>query len=216
MRLFGIDAGFCTTGFSVVDFDESQPTFSSGVLHAECFIPERPNKLTASKTLSDVTRVEQTTLRLIDLCLRYLPDVVVVELPTGGAKSSGAMRGMAYATAMTCAALFALKKLTPIWTPEFEFITPNANKKGATGLRVWNVEVAQGKWEVFVAVKAIWPNVNWPVKRGKRAAEYDDAKCWAIADSLACVATYLRRKGVTLPEVTPATLLPQQPSQTCL
>lgn len=192
-RIFGVDAGLGAPGFSVIDFKSLS---STSVLLAECFIPSC--KKTGSKTTFDRERIEQITGRIFQIVLALRPNIIVAELPTGGSKSGAALRGMAFATAMTATAIKALQVLRPeiMESVEICYITPNQNKKGATGKIKWDVEIEQGKWEVMQAVKAIWPSVQWPMKK-KRGLDHlvlDDTKCWGISDSLACCATWLREK----------------------
>jgi Holliday junction resolvasome RuvABC endonuclease subunit len=195
MTILGIDAGLTAPGFAVVA--RNCDNLTGDVLMAECFIPKHDKNL-ARKTDRDADRIRQIVSKIFELVYVYKPTVIVAELPTGGSKSGAAARGMAYSVAMTVSALCAVTRFIP--TPiEIVYITPMENKKGSTGKVKWDVETDQGKWEVLQAVKAIWPNVIWPQKR--KSIEIDDAKCWAIADALSTIATYLRRKGVKLEPV---------------
>lgn len=205
--IIGIDAGLTSPGVSVIETAETNPTGS--VLLSECFIPEMNRRdakgkiIKVKKTEQDTYRIGQIVRHILDICKKYNPEIIVVELPTGGARSAKAIRGMAFSTAMTVAALEALEYYRK-GDPDFIlakviYITPMANKKGGSGHLKWNIPIEQGKWEVMNGVKAIWPDVQWPMKRN-RPTEYDDGKCWAMADSLSCIATYLRRQGV-LPEL---------------
>jgi hypothetical protein len=208
MVIYGIDAGLTAPGFAVVETSEEKPI--GEIRHVECFIPEwklndKGRKAQIRKTDQDSWRIRQIVKRMFELAIQYKPDVIIAELPTGGAQSGGAIRGMAFSTAMTVAFLESLETFKDYylnvhnknWPTEVVTITPIENKKGSTGRLKWDVPIEQGKWEIMTAVDKIWPGIEWPRKK-RLKTEYDDGLCWGMADSLSCVATYLRRKG-TLP-----------------
>lgn len=199
-KIIGWDTGLTSPGIAVVKITDLKPI--GDVLMAECFQPKFPED-TATNTESATYRIAQITERIIHLCDLYEPHVIVAELPTGGAKSSSAVRGMAFSTATTAATLTAVvhyrRKAGMTVIPEIVYITPNANKKGSTGLKTWNIPPELSKSEVMTAVANIWPGIAWPRKKNRKGietADLDDSKCWAISDSLSCIATYLRRQGV--------------------
>lgn len=201
MIIMGVDAGLTAPGFAIVETSATCPL--GKVLVAECFIPtvKRGRNIGGKvfklrKTDFDAERICQITGRMFDLALQYKPEAIIAELPTGGAKSGAAIRGMAFSTAMTVSFTQALKSLVPNagWPTTVEFITPIDNKKGSTGMAKWDVETEQGKWCVFNAVSRIWPYCKWPHKK-THPTEIDDGKAWAMADGLSCIATYLRKTG---------------------
>jgi hypothetical protein len=204
MIIFGIDAGLTAPGFAVVETSDKNET--GKVLLAECFIPEWKKDANGKvaklkKTEHDAWRIGQIVRRMLYITEEYKPEVIVAELPTGGAKSGGAIRGMAYSTAMTVSTIEAMLfygKNPTHWINEIVYISPLENKKGGTGQLKWHADENQGKWDVFVAITKIWPDVKWPMKK-KPKTEHDDAKCWAIADALSCVATFLRKYAKSLP-----------------
>lgn len=193
--ILGIDAGFTSMGIAVCDTDLN---FTC----AECFIPDvkriekvklekKTKKITLSQTEFDTQRIYKISSRIIEVITDYRPDIVIVELPTGGAKSAGAIKGMAMSTALTCATLNVIKH-SGIHNFELVRITPIQNKKGATGLDKWHGEGHdEDKWLIFQHVNKQWPNIPWP-KKARNPEEYDDAKCWAMADALSCIMTWAR------------------------
>lgn len=196
--IFGIDAGLTAPGFAVVDLS----TGGYGtVLLAECFIPDVSGE---GKTVTDFNaqRIGCIVNRILAIYLRYKPGVVVAELPTGGSKSGQAARGMAFSVAMTVSALASIKTLTG---DRFQvcYITPHQNKKGAaSGGKVVRDE-GQSKWEVLTQMQEIW-KIDWPHKKRKSLRhELDDGKCFAIADALSTIATYLRRDAKLLTGLAP-------------
>lgn len=207
MIIMGVDAGLVAPGIAIVSTSDEKPVGS--ILLAECFQPEwkmdkTGHKADIRKTDQDAWRIRQIVNKLLTVANQFKPDVIVAELPTGGAKSSSAIRGMAYSTSMTIAFLEALQfynkdtLIYPIvkdWPSEVVCITPNENKKGGTGKLKWDVDIEQGKWEIMVAIGKIWPDFKWPVKKNK-PLEVDDGKAWAAADALSCIATYLRRNKI--------------------
>ena len=200
MVIYGIDAGLTSPGFAIVETSEDKPI--GEIKHAECFIPEwkeaekdvKGRKIHIRKTDQDSWRIAQIFNRMDAIAKQFKPDVIIAELPTGGAQSGGAIRGMAFSTAMTVCFLEAIKTDNSIWPTEIITITPIENKKGGTGRLVWDIPIEQGKWEVFTAIDKIWPGYKWPMKK-RHKTEYDDGVCWAMADALSCIATYLRRNG---------------------
>jgi Holliday junction resolvasome RuvABC endonuclease subunit len=199
MRIMGLDAGLTAPGFAVVE--TSEENLVGKIIHTECFIPEW-DKSILKKTEQDVWRVSQIVKRVWTIVRQLDVNTIVAELPTGGAKSAGAIKGMAYSTSMTATAIEALKFFEPNRIMEVVFITPLENKKGGTGKKKWDIEIEQGKWEIMSSIRGIWPEVDtlWPKKK-KKPQEVDDGLCWAISDALSCIATYLRKRGVSLPSL---------------
>jgi hypothetical protein len=211
MTIFGLDAGFCAPGLAIVHW----PTTGWGTpTAAECFIPKQLKD--TSKTCNDVHRISQIALKLDLYITNYCPDVIVVELPTGGARSAAAIKGMAFTTGSTAAALAIIldhRKRAGEKVPELVYITPNQNKKGSLNLpKLPTGDEKVDKWDILRAVDAIWPgHIAWPKKKN---GKMDDAKCWAIADALSCVATYIRPK-LKLPESAAGHLAPAAPGAKC-
>lgn len=175
----GIDSGYVAPGFVVIDWPT---TGLSHIKHAECF---RTKGLTGKqrkhrkvyKSHDDARRCIEVSDRIELLVRHHRPDAAVVELPSAGAKSAGAIKGMALGAATTIVTLHRLG------VPA-HYITPGANKAGSTTDRE-----AQ-KDAVLAAVKTQWPDfVDWP--RMKRKDAPDLSSCWAIADAASCVLTHL-------------------------
>ena len=195
MIIMGVDAGLTSPGFSIVDLATNTP------VHYECFIPEMPDS--GRKTEKDAGRIGQIVTRMLNLIQQHRPEVIVAELPHGGAKSAAAIKGMAFSTSMTVAALTAfnwgwLRHGWQVDPPKIVYITPTQNKKGALGVaKLPRGEDQIDKWDIYRAVKDRWPTVVWPLKlRGPNKGQLDDGKVWAIADALACVMTYQLQVGV--------------------
>lgn len=196
MIIFGIDAGLTGPGLAVASVTNT----TKKVLHAECFIPSDYHTI---KRVSeqDFNRVQQIVRHTWSLCHRFQPHVVIIELPTGGAKSAGAIRGMAYSISMNAAIVEGLPNF--LQKPAIiELITPLENKKGGTNVTKWKVPIEQGKWEIVAAMTNQWPGVNWPRKK-RNPVEYDDAKAWAIADALSCISTFLLKHPAILSDEAP-------------
>jgi Holliday junction resolvasome RuvABC endonuclease subunit len=192
MICFGWDTGLCLPGLALV---ETAPTSKFGkVIHAEAFQPKAINTEDKYKSAIDAERISQILIRVWKLVDEYKPDVIVAELPTGGAKSASAIRGMAYSTSSATSIISALRYFKPSYTFQYVPITPLQNKKGSNldyKRSRGKEDSEQSKWEVLSSVSKIWPDFEFPKKK-KNPTELDDAKAWAIADSLSCILTYLR------------------------
>ena len=194
----GIDAGLTSPGFSVVETSAEFPV--GKVVLSECFVPKwimaaNGKVAKVGKTKQDAYRIGQITRRLLDIVKKHSPDVIIAELPTGGAKSGAAIRGMAFSTAMTVAALEAVAYYDQAGEPKkVVYISPIDNKKGSTGKKTWDVAPEQSKLAVYKSIDAIWPGIAWPMQKRKKT-NLDLGPCFAMADSLSCIATYLRGIG---------------------
>lgn len=213
-KIMGIDAGLTGPGLAVVEVTATRP--SGLVLLAECFRPKIEDPTSLSTTLFDAARCAQIASYIAQMIATYKPDVIVCEFPTGGAKSSAAIKGMAMATAMTSAII----ALSAAQGCQLIAITPMQNKKGSAGPAKKSKseqDSEQSKWNVLAAVNLAWPGLPWPRKR-RKPEELDDAVCWTMADALSCVLTYLRMpeaertrrlaENTALLSRTPAEMLP--------
>ena len=195
----GIDAGYAMPGLSVAEVICEEGVWKPGkFIHAEGFICEAKStkeKLLALKKLpqtqQDVIIVRDTTRAILQLIRRWCPRHIVCELPTGGAKSSSAIKGMAMATAMTTAIVEAGLHLEGVSEYEICMITPMQNKKGSTGVKVWKGgEYDHDKWLLWEAVDKAWPGIPWPMKKRKSLRHLkDEGPCWAMSDALSCILT---------------------------
>lgn len=185
--VMGIDAGLTSPGVAVVRC--GSVAAYGDIVMAECFRPS-VDRQRLSTSMFDAARCAQIVRYIAGLIRLHQPDVIVIELPTGGARSAAAIKGMAMSTAMT-SALVALVRPT---ATAVVVITPLQNKKGSTGEKARSMSKAdseQSKWNVLAAVNQAWPGLGWPRKK-RKPAELDDAVCWAMADALSCVLTYLK------------------------
>lgn len=169
MRIFGIDAGFTAAGFAVVE--TSQGPYGK-ILHAECYQTARtPPKKRKSVTEDDARRIVELVSRMQWIASQFSPDAIVMELPTGGARGAGAIKGMAFSTGTTITAAHFLKI-------PFAIINPFQNKVASTG------KTHGDKAEVMRSAEACWPGIVWPkLKNGK----IDYVRSEAIADALSCI-----------------------------
>ena len=175
---FGIDCGFAAPGFCIVDAG----TGYGRVLFGECFrtkglTKQQRNKQDVYKSHDDARRCIAVSDEIVRIADVYKPDMAIIELPSAGAKSATAIKGMALGAATTVVTLHRLG--IPV-----HYITPGANKKGSTADR--NAE----KNEVLAAVRKAWPTfIGWPKLKRKDALDLNE--CWAIADALSTVMTHL-------------------------
>ncbi len=191
--IFGIDAGLTAPGFAIVRRQTDRPDDFGAVLHAECFLPDAER--VGSKSTYDADRIAQIVTRIVELSDQYAVSRFACELPTGGAKSSAAVRGMAFSTAMSVSAITCIRLARP--TVSVQYVTPIQSKKASSGIGARHTDADQGKWDVFQAVNAVWRYEDWPKKRRKSHQHLlDDSRCWAIADALSAILTDLKlRQG---------------------
>lgn len=180
MKILGVDCGWLAPGFAVVESD------SRSVVHAECFqttglTAKQRSKLDVYKSEDDARRMIEISTRIKKIANDFQPDLAVLELPTGGGKSSNAVKAMALGT---CVAVVTLNHLEiPVI-----YITPRANKLAATN------NPGAEKDEMVSAIQREFPSyTSWPHMVSKRNNHrLDDIQCWAIADALSCVLTHIK------------------------
>ncbi len=182
LRILGIDSGYTAAGFTVVETDLRSP---GKIIHGECYetaayggTTSKKKRESIYKSEDDASRVIAVSDRITELVVRFSPDLSVIELPTGGGKNSGAVKGMAIGATLT---VVTLRRCGV----DQIYVTPRANKIGSTGNP--NAE----KPEVFAAVRATYPAFVWP-RMKKDPTRYDDELCWAIADAASAVLTYIK------------------------
>jgi len=208
----GIDAGYGMPGLALakVNTDDRGYCQPGEFIHAEGFVC--PMKIGAknkrifkklTQTKKDCLVIQDTTVRILELIKLHKPSKIIVELPTGGAKSSSAIKGMAMATAMTIATLETLSYVYrdgfPWGTNQIVTITPMDNKKGSTNVKKWAAaDHDESKWLVWQAVNKVWLTVPWPKMKIKKD-EYEPLHCWAMADALSCILTHIKDLNEHLP-----------------
>ena len=205
----GIDAGYSLPGFgfSEIVCGEDGIYKPGQFIHAEAYsIPEKDStkknraRYNAFKSLSQTSKdcivVSSTVNRIKELIETYNPTKVIVELPTGGAKSSSAVRAMGMSTSMCVAALTVLSQVSKV-NFSVVYITPNQNKKGSTGVAKWGKEdKVHVKWDVLQSVNEVWPDIQWPHKKSKRLAhEVEESTSWAMSDAMSCILTAVRKEN---------------------
>lgn len=171
MVILGLDAGFVLPGYGIVD------TVSNTVLCAGSIATSRLSKKDRKKSAhfyvshDDARRVAYIYAELKKIVQQYHPETVCIELPVGAGRSSSAVKGMAYASAI--AAILAQEcKLNPV------FLTPAQNKMASTGMQDGE------KDQVMAGVQRRFTDVNWPVNR---QGQYNKLQCWAMADALSTI-----------------------------
>ncbi len=193
MIVLGLDAGFSAPGFAIVDL---QNNGFGKIIHTECFMPKlnkEENKLKKCKKLHKADeffiKINQVCDKIHELITTYNVELVITELPVGGAKSAKAIRGMAFSFALTISAIRIIQKYYN--NLKVEIISPQENKRGSLGVKKLTRNIDISKWSIFNAVDEIWKEqIDWPKLKRKDALA--SIKCWAVADALSCVATYAR------------------------
>jgi len=174
MIIMGIDCGYTHPGCAIVDFDNTsadQPILD--FKHGETLETERREDR-VSVILDDHRRISMISKWLRETHDRFRPSLVVLELPTSGARSALAIKGMGFATALTIATVESYFK-----HDKLELISPYDSKLWCCGDR--HAE----KDEVIKAVSKFFPNVPWPTMKRKKGI--NSALAEGIADSLAAI-----------------------------
>lgn len=174
MIVLGLDAGFSLPGYAVVDTVENTVLCCGGISTARTSKKERKNQPNFYVSHDDARRVTHIFAELKQIVNRYKPTVACVELPIGAGRSSAAVKGMAYAAAISAVLVYDCE-LEPVW------ITPRQNKLASTGI------ADAEKEQVWEGVQRRFANVSWP---RNRRGDYDRLTCWAIADALSTIMYY--------------------------
>jgi Holliday junction resolvasome RuvABC endonuclease subunit len=126
-RLLGIDAGFSAPGYAVLELTpDTAKVLTAGCIQTKAISKKQRRTDSVYKSEDDARRIEEIAVSLAQVIREWSPDVAAVELPSAGAKSAAAIRGMAYATSVT-ASVLALTKI-PVY-----YLTPRASKVSTTG-----------------------------------------------------------------------------------
>jgi Holliday junction resolvasome RuvABC endonuclease subunit len=162
MIVAGIDIGFRNSGIVIFDVDGDQMKYVASA----CISPKKPKKA-KYVALADADMLKQSALAITDMLRKYNVQRVSFELPTGGALSARANRGLAFATCM-CVYIPLLLNI------ESSFVTPREVKLAATGDQ-WAEKDA-----VIAAVAQLFPEVlDHPKTKQEHIA---DAAGVAMAD----------------------------------
>lgn len=159
-RVAGIDIGFRNTGVSIFDVDRG----SMKLIDSECF---RSKKVKGSKDYvaeQNAHSIREVLVPVVKFIRDYKVQMLVIELPTGGAKSSSAARALGIATCMAVA-------LTMLAGCEYMYVAPRDVKIATTG------DQYAEKNDIIKAMETKFPGIL-KHKKGKREH---------IADSIGCV-----------------------------
>ena len=151
-RVLGIDAGFAAPGWSVVQVgNEGFEVKKAGAIITTGTSAKERKKGKIYKSEDDARRIEEIAGTFRELLCEFDPHIVAIELPTSGAKSAAAIKGMAYAAACVVSVMKAM---------DFKvyYLTPRANKLTATADRL------ASKQAMVDAISRQFPNFPWPLK----------------------------------------------------
>lgn len=105
-RILAVDAGYACTGWAKLDYKMGDDGYRAWTLFDAGTIETRPLKTDRSMAIQAARRCEQLASWLHHFCIgtgERRPDLVVAEMPHGGAKSARAIAGMARAGAVLAA-----------------------------------------------------------------------------------------------------------------
>ena len=169
MKILAIDAGFSRFGWAWFHWEAGKFDLNSAGWHEYSGADDRKKALRASDAL-----VEQSQW-LYRTYMSMLPSAhaLIVELPSGGAKSATAMRAMGMASAVIgCAA--AQQGLPVEWVP------PNDVKRAMTGhLSASKDDIVRKAFELYPAFKGM---VAW--RKGKKGDLQPDSRTEHPADAI--------------------------------
>lgn len=171
MIILGLDAGFTLPGYGVFDTEQNKVLCTGSVATSRMSKSERRKLEHFYVSQDDARRIIDVFSRLKSVVLEYHPTVACVELPIGAGRSSSAVKGMAYASAIS-AILVSEFSMDPVW------LTPAQNKIASTGIK--DAE----KDQVMAGVQRRFTDVNWPKNK---KGQYIRLECWAIADALSTI-----------------------------
>jgi Holliday junction resolvasome RuvABC endonuclease subunit len=135
--ILAVDAGFAATGWAIV----SGGQFVVG----DVIVTKAEGKKKAvRKADDDIERCQEIVRVLETMCRAYKVEALVVEIPTGGAQSARAMRGMGLVTGVLAA-------LTELLGLPVEWVSPG-QVKALAGSRLAT------KQQVEAVVVKRWPN----------------------------------------------------------
>jgi Holliday junction resolvasome RuvABC endonuclease subunit len=141
MHILALDVGFANTGLAVIDADDK-------ILDCGTIITEKSKKKNVRTADDYFTRATILAKALENIIGKYQVNIVVGELPTGGAQSAIAMVQMGMALAIT-ASVLSLKNIPSEWA------TPNDVKLKVCGYR------SATKKEIMSAIKNRWKKVKF-------------------------------------------------------
>jgi Holliday junction resolvasome RuvABC endonuclease subunit len=161
MLVMAVDIGFASTGLSVFRITDQGPE----LVDFTCVKSEKIKKTKGmSQVEVDVHRIRTSVAGIRSFMAKHDPCGMVVEMPTGGSKSSRATRAMGIATA-TIVAISELLQVPGEWYNPFDIKQAAVQKNAAE------------KDEIMIAMADIFPEI---LILPKNQMEH-------VADSCACM-----------------------------
>lgn len=181
----GVDAGFGAPGIAIVEVTNETTLIGSRVVELFCCVTTRDQDRDYV-IYDDACRIRAVADLFNDVLRKYTPDLAVVELPHGGAKSALAIKGMAYASAIAITTFHTRRIRTA-------YLNPYTNKRASTGDHQADKEM------VICGVVSRWESIPWipKVYKKKKPAliSPDSQKQEACADALSAVIAYVEADG---------------------
>ncbi len=181
MIVLGIDAGFTATGLCAIDLQHDRITASACI---------RTQKTSAKRAVrvadDDAERCTYLAREIAAFLHKTMPQVVVVELPSGGAQGARANRAMGMSTGIVSAVL-ALTGYPVEW------VTPQAVKKAAAGRR----DASKQAVEQSVRQRFQWPDGTMPKTAVERSHICDAAASVMAAEHGALLAAVRRMESAS-------------------
>jgi Holliday junction resolvasome RuvABC endonuclease subunit len=180
--VLGIDCGFTLPGLAVVRYDDHRaPQLTFGCAVATTGVTAKKRKTQKLyKSEDDARRMLEISDAVAAVINEWRPALAVLELPSGGGRSSNAVKGMAIGASVAVVTCHRLD--VPL-----AYVTAGASKKSTAEERHAQKE------SVLMHVRSTFPDYDgWP--RMKKANKLDLNRCFAIADAASAVLTWHGRQ----------------------
>lgn len=179
--IVGLDAGLTHLGIAVAELPETLRG-KPKIIHLETSeAPPSPTKRERRNGISvthrSVLRIQSQVAAIARIHAEYDPAAYWIEMPTGGAKSAAAARGMAFSISYIASAMYLLA-----WERKVGYLSPQAVKKATVGQHVGSkLEVANAVFRYWPSVKT-WPGFRIVQKQGKqdKALGHDSTDAGAV------------------------------------
>lgn len=164
----GIDAGYCNMGAVVAKLPKKitggMEIVEQRIMSARLMSGADLKREGIAKSLDGLRRISEQTDNLDALFGEWSPCVIFTEIPLGSGKSSSAVKGMAFATALL--GVFLRLRYPDVPCRHF---SPYDLKIGIGG------KANATKESIAEAVHAAWPDVEWinRTTHGRKVSSYD-------------------------------------------
>ena len=163
MIILSLDPGFVATGILVYSVEKDE------IIYLETVETQKSNKKNKLRVADDdYRRLQEIACKIEQIAKKYAPDLVIFEIPHGGARNGRAARAMGLVTGLMAGTMATLNLPTEIYSPA-------DCKKATTG------KLNASKSEVERAVLNRFPNTPWPKVKKRREHVIDAGSVLMVA-----------------------------------